>query len=313
MKNDLFNSEEFERHLVRWRDDIANNRLPIVDLSDYQDISIAGMALLLTFAFATAEGHYAPFRDALPLLLPRHEGARQQLYRMRFLRLAAGVDSEAFVNASVVSREESPFVRSQKRFRDSGTYPFMPFVRVVERGSTLDSFEVSCTHFIAELTKTFDAALVRRLGFSQVDRDRFWEPNKEIVENIHYHSRSWGFGAIHSSSTGVTFSYSDLGIGMAATLAPTHPQLQTYAKTPRADAQAVRLAFRPGISGTPGNSRGLGLSITRDVIRSAGGTLQCRSGSARITFLPSGSFRTEVVQWMPGVQLTMHLPVRKDH
>jgi hypothetical protein len=88
-----------------------------------------------------------------------------------------------------------------------------------------------------------------------------------------------GFAAAQSSPKRNTFEIAivDLGVGVRASLArnPAYADIST-------DAEAVSTALQPRVSSTPERNAGIGLYITKLLLRGNGGQLLVRSGNAVI-------------------------------
>ena len=103
----------------------------------------------------------------------------------------------------------------------------------------------------------------------------------EIAENVVHHAYTdlGGFAVAQSSRKRRTFEIGivDLGVGVPASLArnPTYAHIST-------DMAAVATALQPRVSSTPERNAGIGLYITKLLLRSNGGQLLVRSGHAAV-------------------------------
>jgi|GEM_PF-5644055 len=299
-----FTAAMFEEHLREWTGIINRRDTPVVDLQRFESFTLSSLMLLLVFGAAAAERRLAVDRFSMPLLIDPHGPGVQRLLRTHFFNIAVATLTPSFVNAQIyvdiVAKTTTP--------PESWQYPLMPFRVVVPGNQSQETFELECNGFVRTLDRTFARAL-KRLGFDDIQRQRFWEPNKELVENIHYHSGSWGLGALELTDDGVFICYADIGIGMKAALAQ-HPLARRSRRFD--DAAAIELAFKPGVTSLLGHSRGMGLHITKDfTVNAAGGQVQCRSGKAAVTFSARRTTVVRDLEYLPGVQMALYLPRRK--
>jgi anti-sigma regulatory factor (Ser/Thr protein kinase) len=101
----------------------------------------------------------------------------------------------------------------------------------------------------------------------------------ELAENVVHHAYTdlGGFAAAQSNPKRHTFEIAivDLGIGIRASLArnPAYADIST-------DVEAVSTALQPRVSSTPERNAGIGLYITKLLLRGNGGQLLVRSGHA---------------------------------
>ncbi len=221
------------------------------------------------------------------------------LIKMRFFTLAAHPHHPAFENADEFALVEAQTLPRLNRYMER--LPFLPFMRVVDSTQSAWEFEQECRYFLSKLLDVFRASLKGYYGYSENLTNRFWEPNWEIASNIFEHSGSWGWAAIQGVRKGITISYADLGMGMRKSLAR-----RNSGETPN-DASAIQAAFQYGVT-RHAEGRGTGLPDTLTFVRKSGGFVECRSGTACLTFLPSD--RTSVRRITPsrGVQLSLWLP-----
>lgn len=125
-------------------------------------------------------------------------------------------------------------------------------------------------------------------------------------ENVAEHSgQKRGFVAaqITHHGTQLRFSVADPGHGFRKALSRYEP---------RSDAQALRLAVRPGVSGIEAEGRGYGLSELLRAVREMGGTLRLRSGRGAYR---DGAMATRFIQAfdrrLPVSVLEGHVPIPK--
>ena len=103
----------------------------------------------------------------------------------------------------------------------------------------------------------------------------------ELAENVLHHaeSRLGGIGAAQGWRKTKTFEVGivDLGIGIRASLTknPTYADIAD-------DATAIETALRPRVTSTPERNSGIGLFVTRLLLRANGGFFVVRSGNAAL-------------------------------
>lgn len=125
-------------------------------------------------------------------------------------------------------------------------------------------------------------------------------------ENVGEHSgQQRGFAAaqITHRGTQLRFSVADPGHGFRKALSRYEP---------KSDAQALRLAVRPGVSGLEADGRGYGLSELLRAIREMGGTLWLRSGRGAYRDGAMSSRRTQAFERrLPVSVIEGHVPIPK--
>ena len=192
----------------------------------------------------------------------------------------------------------------------------MPFHKIIKKTynqASKEYFENKCQSFINDIVDAFRDSLAGHLGFSQEMVEGFWEPNKEIFENIFLHSGSWGIGAIQCLASKVIICYADIGDGILKTLTPFKEQI--LKKRPHIrywnDATAILAAFDRNVSRFGGKSRGIGLDNLKSFIIKHQATLEYRSGKAKIIFFPNGTSKILFVENLPGVQIMISIPTSR--
>lgn len=132
----------------------------------------------------------------------------------------------------------------------------------------------------------------------------------EICQNIPQHSGDWGVVTLQSyrsrQKSGDRFiklAVGDLGIGIMNSLA------SRLGTSDIGDGEAIMAALRFGVSrfGEPG--RGLGLAAVAALAKALGGSLQVRSGRARVLLRSSHNY-IFTVPFFPGTQISLELPAR---
>lgn len=307
-KKRCLTTRRLESQLPRWIEDLRSGTTPEIDLTEYEDLDLGALALLLAFSSSARGGWFEGGScGPLDLLLPEDPDARAFLGTSGFFSLAKTDD--LFKKLDYLS---SLYPTQEGRQRDPWSFPRMEFRRLVEPSAPLfatkESFQEECGKFVSYLQDTYRDALTSHLGYPVHIADEFWRPNKEVFENIHLHSRSWGFGAIQGRRDSVVMAYSDLGIGVRGSLSKVGSSMAEAEGKRWNDDTAVELAFRDGFTSLPGVSQGYGLYRTRKFVRDRGGELEFRSGMAKLVFTNKQKQSIIRVVELPGVSVRIELP-----
>lgn len=268
----------------------------VLDLTQWHHMSLAAMSKLLAFAITRARDRtVAPLRLGLS-----SQSLLRELYWMSFFSLAASdASAEPILNGDeLAAREREASAPSRQN---------MPYRRVAEAGQRRDEFYAHCGTFLTALQQVFENTLPL-LGYTQVQIRTFYRPSKEIIENIHLHSGSWGFGGARVDTRGVEITYADVGMGIKASLTANPDYHQRYNVTGDSDEAAILHAFEWGTTGKQGEGRGTGLYEARAFAILHGGSLECRSGTARVVFGRTEPRISTGLVNIPGVQITIFLP-----
>jgi hypothetical protein len=103
----------------------------------------------------------------------------------------------------------------------------------------------------------------------------------ELVENVVHHADTplGGFAAAQGwkRSSQFEIAIADLGVGIRGSLTnnPDYADIED-------DVTAIRMALRPRVTATPERNSGIGLYVTRALLRANGGGLVLRSGRAAV-------------------------------
>lgn len=134
-----------------------------------------------------------------------------------------------------------------------------------------------------------EGALLAALGVARrLQKDTGWPASSfaamaglafELGENVRQHSDSpEGALALETDGSGkrIRMAVADAGIGIRASLIrnPKHADIDD-------DLVAIERAVRAGETGEPGTGGGMGLYLTRAIVRGNGGRVLLRSGEAR--------------------------------
>lgn len=165
-------------------------------------------------------------------------------------------------------------------------------------------------HFIVGKVKSrAHTILERHLHYNERAIDGFIVALSEICQNILEHSEDTGFVGVqkyHFQSIGknvVKIAVMDIGIGFRKSLEERF--------TLRNDLDAIEKALLYGASRYSDEGRGHGLRAVRRFIEEWNGKLSIRSGTARLSIIPSwawGKERETNLTYFPGAQIGMILP-----
>ena len=125
----------------------------------------------------------------------------------------------------------------------------------------------------------------------------------ELAENVLFHSDApyGGFAAAQgwSSRSEVEVAIVDRGVGVRSSLTKN----PDYADI-RHDVDAIEKALEPMVTATPNRNTGLGLSLTRFLLRRNGGLLMVRSGKGAV-YAGSTESREKCDSPFPGTIVTL--------
>jgi len=171
--------------------------------------------------------------------------------------------------------------------------------------------EADVTEAVKGLIARVRSILTRNLQYNPTVLNKICVALAEICQNIPQHSDDWGTVALQSYRSRnrpddrfVKFAVGDLGVGIRQSLASRQGSADLN------DAEAIRSALRFGVSrfGEPG--RGLGLAAVAALAKAVGGSLQVRSGRARV-LLRGAQHYVFSVPFFPGTQVSLELPARQ--
>ena len=251
----------------------------IFDLTGVQFVSPAALVQLAAACYAIArDGRQAVIRVPDP-------GVRSYLNRAGFFSVTE--DVAAF----------DPPMTEARRFE------FL-------RGSNLMLIEVTKIEKGSELPDLLDAIVVvlrERLKYRKYDAFDVATAVSEIAQNTFDHNtQTCGFVAMQVYGKGrrrfLEIGVADSGDGLAATLCrnPRH--------SPRTDLDAIKLAVQLGTSQHEDPTRGTGLHHLLEITYEHEGSVQLRSGAAKIRYrMDKKQGWSFSVPAMPGVQIALTL------
>jgi anti-sigma regulatory factor (Ser/Thr protein kinase) len=157
--------------------------------------------------------------------------------------------------------------------------------------------QLPATHFstAAEQKHAVDRTVEVMLGaITNLDRDDLaafeWSVN-ELTDNVLIHSGSPVGGLVQVSTflkdkKCVEYIVADAGLGIPATLRPSHPELKT-------DVEALESAIREGVTRDRTNYQGNGLFGSFAVCSHSKGTFHLESGYGRLSYTPARKLETK--------------------
>jgi hypothetical protein len=266
------NQDSFDRALERVDDGV---RTLIVDLSRCVFVDPYGLVALLTLMTVAVEQH----GYGCELKLPQGQSARTYLARTHFFELLpSGVVTD---QAIPTVREAGGFLLPLRRLDvNAGDYAVEELAAFVYP-QLPQAFQESFTEGLAEIGSNVVAHSGAPVGFVAGQR----------------YERA--FQGRHPPRLHLVVG--DAGMGIRKSLAPAHPEVASMS-----DADVIRMALEPGMTGKPRLHSGVGLSTVRDDARAFAGVLRIRSGGATVVQRPSGE-RTQLVPRLPGTIVSVEL------
>jgi hypothetical protein len=256
-------------------DAVTSQTLVIVDLQRLGRIGGPAAAVLAaTLLDVTARGVLS---DGSRILAPHDHEVRRRLEELDVLGLLVG----------------APAAADRGRHLGRGVRPCQLFTGADEPGLVAQSL----TSAMAEVCQTDGGA-----------RSAMWFALNEIAQNVsdHAHARGGAVAIAEVTREGseLEVAIADHGIGVRASLArnPSHHIAS--------DLDALRIAVTPGLTGDPERpGAGLGLYLTRLLLRDNRGALIMRSGTAQ---LEAGEAFTESLALAPMRGTLVRLRFRTD-
>lgn len=325
------NIETFESVLNQIMRNISNERGIIIDLSNVEKVKLGGLLNLLALGGALKERKLRKKEekieaDFVQLILPNEKKVKNYLHQMQLVAVSSIIDN-CFINDEELAKEDAKKKKWWNKEKalwkegkvDEGRFPFYPIHYIPKIDSFYPYakipgiFESQMRKFINDIQDVFCPTLKSILkfpekaisGFKKQNGDlvaAFWQPNKELYENIYRHSSSWGAIAIQTYPDRVVMSYVDIGLGLRETLGQRYDV--------KTDGEAIIKALEEGSSRSE-NSPGNGLPIVKRYVEEWNGKLVIRSGETRfITSKNQNSFKK--VSFFPGTQIHISIPAHKN-
>lgn len=213
-----------------------------IDLSRLVSISPAGLALLTAALQRVLNLRPEP---SCTIVTPRHPGVRTYLQRMNLLRSLPGFSE---IKEDFERHDELGF-RGCRMFAGEDYAPTaLEMIEAMTERCTMDDVATSAVRVCLD----------------------------EIAENVGHHSEAAvGFAAAQGwrRSSELEIAIVDLGIGIRASLTK-NPEYSSVTE----DADAIETALQPRVTATPERNSGIGLFITRMLLKANGGSMIVRSG-----------------------------------
>lgn len=264
---------------------LESSDLDVIDLRKTEFIDPYGMVGLLEFGrFLKQKG------KNITLYLPESEDIIRYLSRMDFFRFAPDYFriSPAEIPQRFPRNPQSDVLLEITRIEKSNDIHFI-VGRVKERAQTI---------------------LERHLHYKEKAINDFLVSLSEVCQNIIEHSENTGFVGIQKyffhkrlNKNVVKIAVMDLGIGFKKSLEKRLPL--------RDDLDALEKALLHGVSRHADIGRGHGLRAVRKFVMEWNGKISIRSGTARLSIIPSWSWgkeRDSALTPFPGAQISIVLP-----
>jgi hypothetical protein len=257
------------------------------DLSGVRLVTSAALVELATACHALAN------QGQRPTIIISDPDVRSYLLRANFVGVvAAVVRFEPDVSEDVA--EYCDVLR--------GTNPLLIEVTRVDSGSAL-----------IDLLDRVVSVLCNRLGYLKRDAFDIATAVSEVSQNTFEHNRKvCGFFAMQVYGAGATkfleIGIGDFGDGLATTLNRNTKNRHVFS-----DMVAIERATKLHVSAFDDPTHGTGLYHLLDITSRHGGTVQIRSGAAKIRYRTDQKKRWKIpVPHMPGVQVALTLPAKES-
>lgn len=226
------------------------------------------------------------------MLLPNSEEVLRYLERMNFFELAS----------SYFDLDPSKPNLSEKYLRSSYSDVLLE-ITPIEKSDDI--------HFIVGKVKDrAHSILARHLHYDDKAINGFIVALSEVCQNIIEHSENKGFVGIQKyhfqknlNKNVVKIAVMDIGIGFRKSLSRRFSL--------KDDFQAIEKALLQGASRYTDEGRGHGLAAVRRFVNQWNGKLSIRSGTARLSIIPSWAWGKEKepnLAYFPGSQISILLP-----
>ncbi len=263
-----------------------------IDLGDVIFIDPYGMVGILEFGC-----YLKSLGKEVVLRLPRSVDVPKYLERMDFFRFRSGL----FVL-------DPPFLNLTAKYHRSIASDVLLEITPIEKSDDI--------HFIVDRVRDRAGSILEaHLHYDEGAINHFIVALSEVCQNILEHSQNVGYVGIQKyfyakslAKNVVRIAVMDLGIGIKNSLSP---RFQSVYGEEWSDLLAIERALLHGASRYEDVGRGHGLTAVRKFVRKWNGKISIRSGTAKLSLLPSwekGSRRLSGVPFFPGTQISLVLP-----
>ncbi len=242
----------------------------LLDLRETRFVDISGMVALVCASERLSE------RERPQILWP------QDGRTMDYFHWSGLAETLATIFAVEVPANDRPTARYIRQV-DGTTEVLLPASAfTLQKYSLDDSFQEMWLGQVVErtllkLSGESVSEYIKSGSFRHMAR-ALWTISIELAANAREHSsaRSVYLAAFAHTGTGraLDVAISDPGVGIPATIAYTHPNLD--------DTDALRVAFEAGGTSTDDKARGMGLPIVAELVEQFGGLISVRSGFAHL-------------------------------
>jgi anti-anti-sigma regulatory factor/anti-sigma regulatory factor (Ser/Thr protein kinase) len=263
-----------------------------IDLGDVTFIDPHGMVGILEFGC-----YLRSMGKEVILRLPRSEDVPKYLERMDFFRFRPRL----FVL-------DPPFLDLTAKYHRSIASDVLLEITPIEKSDDI--------HFIVDRVRDRAGSILEaHLHYDERAIHHFIVALSEVCQNILEHSQNVGYVGIQKyfyakslAKNVVKIAVMDLGIGIKNSLTPRFSSV--YGEK-WSDLLAIERALLHGASRYEDVGRGHGLTAVRKFVRKWNGKISIRSGTAKLSLLPSwekGSRRLSGIPFFPGTQISLVLP-----
>ena len=263
-----------------------------IDFGDVTFIDPYGMVGILEFGY-----YLKSLGKEVILGLPRSEDVPKYLERMDFFRFRSGLFTM-----------DPPFLNFAEKYHRSSASDVLLEITRIEKSDDI--------HFIVDRVRDRAGSILEaHLRYDERAIHYFIVALSEVCQNIIEHSQNVGYVGIQKyfyakslAKNVVKIAVMDLGIGIKNSLSPRFSSV--YGEK-WSDLLAIERALLHGASRYEDVGRGHGLTAVRKFVQRWNGKISIRSGTAKLSLLPSwerGSRRHSGVPFFPGTQISLVLP-----
>jgi anti-sigma regulatory factor (Ser/Thr protein kinase) len=257
-----------------------------IDLRNITFIDPFGMVGILEIG-----RYFKSVNAARALLLPKSENVLKYLERMDFFKYCGLYFTGLSENAEIIDRY----------FRKSYSDVLLE-ITPIEKSDDIH-------YIVGKVKKRAHNILKKHLHYNEGAINGFIVALSEVCQNIIEHSNHTGYVGIqkyhfmkHKKNV-VKIAVMDLGIGFAGSLS----ERLSFGD----DLEAIEMALLQGVSRHMDEGRGHGLAAVRNFVRNWNGKISIRSGTAKLSIIPSwswGKAREQNLTGFPGSQINIMLP-----
>jgi len=285
------------------------------DFSNSEFICLNGLLFLLGLSYCLKNKKLKNNLDVknIFLNLTSRNDIKNHLHKMQFFKTSC-ILNNCFNNGEKMSEIDKKQYQENKEWQkvDWEKYHYYPiyYISKPKHDSNLFLKESECSetmgNFLNSMNEIFILILEKVLNFpkeaiygseSGKITYPFWQPIKELYENIFLHSNSWGITALQVYRNRIDIGFFDIGLGIKTTI----NQKFSF----ETDKEAITNILKKGLSCK--KEGGAGLAIVKNYVSKWGGILTIRSGEAKIR-VKGDDLKTYDVDYFPGTQIFISIP-----